>query len=139
MWDAIQDNKKGIKPFFQFLKAEQIFKNDSNHILNFLSRQNIVEELYAFEQKAPRHELTNAFFEDLQTWINVIDESLKDSPADTKARTTSLINKLIFVRTMEGVGIIPNGFLASIWNEKKGIVKSTVKFIDQIDDELSDT
>ena len=97
--------------------------------------------LYAFEQKAARQELTleNAFFEDLQTWISVIDESLKDAPADTKARTTSLINKLIFVRTMEGVGTIPNGFLASIWNEKKGIVKSTVKLIDQIDEELSDT
>ena len=139
MWETIKDNKKEIKPYFHFLKAEQIFKNDANYIENFLSRQNITQELYAIEQKSPRHVITDVFFEDLRTWIDVIDESLKNSPVDTKARTTSLINKMIFVRTMEGFGVIPNGFLASIWNEKKGIVKSTVKFIDRIDDELTDT
>lgn len=137
----INKNKKdsSLNPYFKHLTVEEIFdENSVDFILNILPRKNILESLSSFEHKSIRHILTDEFFTDLRTWVGYVDTALKDVPADTKARTTALINKLIFVRTMEGVGIIPNEFLASIWNEKKGISKSTVKFIDNIDDELSE-
>jgi hypothetical protein len=39
---------------------------------------------------------------------------------------------------MEDVGILPNSFLASLWDNKKGARNSPVNFIDRIDDELSE-
>jgi len=132
-----KDNK--LNSYFKRLTAEEIFNPESTfYIKNILERNNILETLSSLEHKSIRHVVTDEFYEDLRSWISYIDHCLSDTRAHTKARTTSLINKLIFVRTMESVGIIPNGFLSSVWNEKKGISKSTVKFIDNIDEELSE-
>jgi len=132
-----KDNK--LNSYFKRLTAEEIFNPESTfYIKNILERNNILETLSSLEHKSIRHVLTDEFFIDLKNWVGFIDEMLKETRSQFKVRTTSLINKLIFVRTMEGVGIIHNGFLASKWNEKKSARNSIVNFIDQIDDELSD-
>lgn len=139
-WFINKDKKDNqLKPFFKLVIANELFdKNSSNYITNILHRENILETLSSLENKSIRHVLSDEFFADLKNWVGFIDYALKDVPANTKARTTSLINKLIFVRTMEGTGVIPNGFLSTLWDNKKGIRKSTVSFIDQIDEELSE-
>ena len=132
-----KENK--LKPYFDHVTSEEIFSEKSHkQFLNIFQRQNILESLSGMGDKSIRHFLTDEFFVDLKNWVGFIDEVLRDTPSDVKARTTSLVNKLIFVRTMEGVGIIPNGFLASLWNNKKGIRNSTVDLIDHIDDELTE-
>ncbi|NQV39915.1 MAG: N-6 DNA methylase [Nitrosopumilus sp.] len=140
IWLINKDSKKiDLKPYFKHLTHKEIFDEQSpDYIENFLNKDNILESLSSFENKTIRHILSDKFFLDLKNWVEFVDFVLRDVPADTKARTTTLINKLIFVRTMEGVGVIPNGFLSTLWDNKKGIRKSTVSFIDQIDDELSE-
>lgn len=140
IWLRNKDNKNSkLNPYFNKFTAEQILDSKShNYILNTLSRKNVLDSLSGLGDKSVRNSLTQDFFSDLKSWVGFIDTALKDTPADTKARTTHLINKLIFVRTMEGVGIIPNGFLAALWDNKKGVRNSTVNFIDHIDDELSE-
>lgn len=133
--------KKGNKltPYFKHLTAEEIFSIESpNHILNFLSRKNILESISSMQNKSIRHIISDDFFKDLKSWVGFIDYAFTGAPAKIKARTTALINKLIFVRTMEAAGIIPNNFLSSIWAIKKQMSKSVVGFVDQIDEELSD-
>lgn len=128
-----------LKPYFEYLTADTILnKSTHNYILNTLKRENILSTLSGIEYESIRHILADDFFVDLKSWINVIDFALKKSQVNLKARTTALINKLIFVRTMEDVGIIPNGFLSSIWNNKKGVRNSSVDLVDHIDDELSE-
>ncbi len=134
-------NKKDSKvlPYFKYLTSEEIFKKNSiYYIENILSRNNILEELKSLENKSIRHLLTEEFFSDLSSWVGYIDQVLRKVSHENKARTTSLVNKIMFVRTMESVGIIPNGYLTNMWNQKKGISKSTVKLIDNIDDEFSE-
>ena len=139
VWHHFQGNRTEIHPYFAKFSAEEIFQEGTNNIRNILSRSTILETLYSLEQKQNRRAITNEFFSDLRVWIDAIDEALQNAPANTKARTISLINKLIFVRTMEGVGVIPNGFLISLWNPSRGVNRSPVDFIDQIDDQLTDT
>lgn len=128
-----------LKPYFDYLKSEILFdENSQNYILNILKRENILNTLSGIEYESIRHILTKDFFLDLKSWISIIDDLLKNAPINLKVRTTVLINKLIFVRTMEDVGILPNRFLEKIWNSKKGSKNSVVNFIDQIDDELSE-
>lgn len=140
IWLANRGKKDAkLSPYFDHLTIEQIFSKESSHyILNILQRNNVLEALSGMGDQSIRHFLTDEFFIDLKSWVSFIDEALRKTPSDVKARTTSLINKLIFVRTMEGVGIIPNGFLASLWDNKKGVRNSTVDFIDHIDDELTE-
>jgi len=132
-----KDNK--LKPFFKYLTAEQIFsKNSTYYILNILKRNVILENLRSMEQKSIRHVLTEEFFLDLKTWVSYIDSSLSQFASTKEIRTTTLVNKLIFLRTMESVGAIPIDFLAKNWEAKKGIGKSIVNFLDQIDDDFSE-
>ncbi len=137
-WDTIGTNSQSVKPYFDHFKSTEIFNDDEKNIRNWLTRDNILESIFSMEERSPRHKITDEFFKDLKIWIDVIDESLKNTPANTRARTTSLINKLIFVRTMEGVNIISNGFLASKWENTSSQRIPTVALIDSIDDELSD-
>jgi len=139
-WLSNKDKKDNeLTPYFKHFTSDEIFKkNSTNYILNILHRQNVIDSLNSMESKSIRHVLTDEFFEDLKNWVNSIDTILKDTPADEKARTTSLINKLIFMRTMEAVGIIPNNFLAKNWEGKRGLRKSVVNFTDQIDDDFSE-
>lgn len=128
-----------LKPFFQHLTSEELFdKETPNYILNLLKRENILSTLSGIEYESIRHVLTDGFFADLKSWITIIDLALKKAPINLKARTTALINKLIFIRTMEDVGIIQNGFLHTLWNSNKGARNSPVNFVDHIDDELSE-
>jgi len=140
VWSA-NKNKKDVKlsPYFDHITYDQLFSESLPHyILNILQRYNILEALSGMGDQSIRHFLTDEFFVDLKSWVGFIDDALKKTPSDVKARTTSLVNKLIFVRTMEGVGIIPNGFLAALWDNRKGVRNSTVDFIDHIDDELTE-
>ena len=139
LWLRNKDKKNNqLKPYFDHITGEQIFDTLSpKYILNILTRNNILDSLSEMGDKSVRNSLTDEFFQDLKSWVKFVDIALKDTPADEKARTISLINKLIFVRTMEGVGIIPNGYLATLWDNKKGVTSSAYDFIDHIDDDLS--
>ena len=140
IWQSNKNKKDNqINPYFDHFTEKEIFDQNSNYfIFNILSRQNILESLASMGNKSVRNAITDEFFIDLKNWAGFINFVLKDTPSNTKARTTSLINKFIFVRTMEGVVVIPNGFLASLWDNKKGVRNSPVDFIDHIDDELSE-
>jgi len=106
-----KDNK--LNPYFKFLTSEEIFNPLSPFFIqNIIHRNNILEALSSLEHKSIRHVVTDEFYEDLKTWVSYIDSCLSDTRAHTKARTTSLVNKLIFVRTMEGVDVISNGFIS---------------------------
>jgi len=139
-WQAYKNKKDNkLKPYFKYLTAEEIFsKKSADYILNILGRNVLLEALNAMEHKSIRHVLTDDFFSDLKTWVGYIDTALSHIPGTKKARTTSLINKLIFLRTMEAVGVIPIDFLAKNWEAKKGIGKSILNFVDQIDDDFSE-
>jgi len=92
-------SKKGneLNSYFKYINAEEIFDRKSpNFIKNILNRDTILEALSSLEHKSIRHILTDEFFVDLKVWIGFIDEMLKDTPSDVKARTTHLIQKLIF-------------------------------------------
>jgi len=124
-WSQYKDRKGNkLEPYFKYLTSDTIFDEKSlDFILNILHRRNILETLFGLEIKSIRHILTDEFFEDLKSWIKYLDEALKKVSSESRAKTTMLINKLIFVRTMESFSVIPNGFLSSLWNRKKRCYK----------------
>ncbi len=127
-----------LKPYFKHLTSDEIFKEDSpDYILNILPRNIILESLNRIEHKSIRHVLTDDFFDDLKNWVHYIDDSLSQLTETKKAKTTSLINKLIFLRTMEAVNVIPADFLSKNWEAKKGVGPSILNFLDQLDNDFS--
>jgi len=126
-----------LKPYFKHLTSDEIFKEDSpDYILNILPRNIILESLNRMEHKSIRHVLTDDFFDDLKNWVHYIDDSLSQLTETKKAKTTSLINKLIFLRTMEAVNVIPADFLSKNWEAKKGVGPSILNFLDQLDNDF---
>jgi len=127
-----------LKPYFKHLTSDDIFREDSaDYILNILRRNIILESFRGMEHKSIRHVLTDDFFDDLKNWIHYIDDILSQFTETKKTKTTSLINKFIFLRTMEAVGVIPIDFLAKNWEAKKGIGPSVLNFLDQLDNDFS--
>jgi hypothetical protein len=128
------------KPYFKKLTASEIFDSASpDYILNILPRRKILESFKFMEHKSIRKVLADEFFNDLKIWISYLDESFGKLPEEQrKTRAIGLINKFIFLRTMESVGVIPTDFLARNWEVKKGINTSIPNFINQIDDDFSE-
>ena len=140
-WLEYRNKKKDAPlPYFKKLTANEIFDNKSvDYILNILPRRKILESFKFMEHKSTRQGLAEEFFNDLKIWISFLDESLSNlSNEKRKTRAIGLINKFIFLRTMEAVGIIPTDFLAKNWDGKKGINSSIPNFINQIDDDFSE-
>lgn len=136
------------KPYFLHLTAKEIFdKNSIKYVDNLLQRSNLLNSLKQNEDKALRYtigivnnEKSQNFFMDLKTWMQAIDFQLTHTevPVQKELRTINLINKLIFVRTMESYGILKNEYLHKQLNNCAGNMK-IVQFIDGIDEYLTST
>jgi len=136
-WSTKKKNIE-LKPYFKHLTSDDIFKEDSSdYILNILPRNIILQSLSGMEHKSIRQPLTDDFFDDLKNWVRYIDDALTQFKESKKAKTTSLINKFIFLRTMEAVGVIPLDFLSKNWEVKKGVGTSVHNFIEQLDNDFS--
>ena len=129
-----------INPYFKKLTYKEIFdENSPDYILNILPRSNILDTLRSMEHKSIRNPLARDFFEDLKNWIDYLDVALKNTDEKTKKiSATALLNKLIFLRTMEGVGIISSDFVGKLWDAGKEVNTTISNFVNQLDDGFSE-
>jgi len=130
-WLENKDKRENsLTPYFKKLTAAELFSEDSSdYILNILPRRKILDSFNFMEHKSIRRILSDEFFNDLKSWLSYLDESLSKFPEEIrKTRATGLVNKLIFLRTMEAVGIISSDFLAKNWTAKKRNEYIDIKF-----------
>jgi hypothetical protein len=138
--DKVTKKGKVFTPYFKKITSEELFdENSSDYILNILPRLNILETLRSMEHRSIRNPLADDFFIDLKNWIDYLDFALKDTKESIrKTSATLLINKLIFLRTMEGVGIISSDFVCKLWDAGKEVNTTIPNFINRIDDSFSE-
>jgi hypothetical protein len=124
---------RDVKPFctigfFEFVKEYDIIGN----LRDYLERK---------EFESIRYELDKRFLESLKTWVKKLSEV--EFTVDDKRKLEliiGLINKFIFVQTLDDYGVIEFNWIKKRWNyheqmwQRKGKLMVLEKFFDELDD-----
>ena len=118
-------NPSNCKPFYQtniFLLFEELKVQD---LWDYLLRK---------ESEAVKFELDKQFFESLKTWVKKLSEV--EFTIDDKRKMEliiGLINKFIFIQTLNDYGVIDNGWIQNTWfeNERKWAPKGKLKVLEK--------
>lgn len=115
--------------FFDFIKEYDVIGN----LRDYLERK---------EFESIRYDLDKWFLESLKTWVKKLSEV--DFPkVDDKRKLEliiGLINKFIFVQTLDDYGVIEFNWIKKRWNyheqmwQRKGKLMVLTKFFDELDD-----
>lgn len=114
--------------FFDFMKEYDVIGN----LRDYLERK---------ELESIRYELDKWFLQSLKTWVKKLSEI--DFTVDDKRKlelTIGLINKFIFVQTLDDYGVIEFNWIRKRWNyheqmwQRKGKLMVLKKFFDELDD-----
>jgi len=128
--DAILD----FKPFHQ-LKFTELLRL-------FLDSENLWDTIRQLEDQLVKPELEKEFFEDLVKWFDQLSVvKFEEKDGFTKSElVVLLINKIIFIKTLEDYGLIPYKFLIDEYDSKyhkweiKGIKKILDNFFTEIEE-----
>ena len=114
--------------FFDFIKEYEVIGN----LRDYLERK---------ELESIRYELDKWFLESLKTWVKKLSEV--EFTVDDKRKLEliiGLINKFIFVQTLDDYGVIEFNWIRKRWNyheqmwQRKGKPMVLKKFFDELDD-----
>lgn len=125
---SIQTEKK---PFFT--------ANLTDFIQDYKVIRNIADYLERKEFQYHREDLDKKFFNSLTQWINLFTEV--EFKLDDKRKLeaiVNLINKFIFVQTLDDYGIIPFRWIKNTWDhaEQKWKTKSKLRVLEEFFNEL---
>ena len=109
-------SKKSLKTaskYFLSLKTLQLLHINSTYQLKDLSSDKILDTLRRWEDESYKEGLDDKFFKALKIWMEQIYNDLKDQlpVTDINREAVNLINKLIFIRTLEDLGSLPYNYL----------------------------
>ncbi len=133
--DVYYFNRDAVFEFAPFCreKFEDLIKD-------ILTVQDLWEIVRRKEDRIPRHDLDRKFFEDLSGWYFILSkEGLEwrtHHPGDV---IVHLLNKFIFVKTLEDYGLVPFRFIQDTYEEAerkwspKGKRKTLEYFFNEID------
>jgi len=124
---------KEVKPFssidfFKFMEEYEIIGN----LRDYLERK---------ELESIRYELDKRFLESLKTWVKMLSEV--EFTVDEKRKLEliiGLINKFIFVQTLDDYGVIEVNWIKKLWSnqermwQRKGNLRVLEKFFDKLDE-----
>ncbi len=133
MVDVFYFNREAISDFKPF-HTEKI----EDFVNSLKENQNIWDVTRRKEDSIPKRELDATFLSDLEKWAKALS-SLNWKTHETEA-SILLLNKLIFIRTLEDYGLIPFKYLQSEYEDKvrkwqaKGTKYILKKFFFDIDD-----
>lgn len=122
-----------VKPFctigfFEFIKEYDVIGN----LRDYLERK---------EFESIRYELDKRFFESLKSWVKKLSEV--EFTVDDKRKLEliiGLINKFIFIQTLDDYGVIEFNWIKKRWNyheqmwQRKGKLMVLEKFFDELDE-----
>lgn len=92
------------KPYFLRLSGESLFRERALRKIEDLRANRIANTLQRWEDESQREPLNDLFFDSLRRWAGAMKE---DCPKDDMARIITLINRFVFVRTLEDIGALP--------------------------------
>ncbi|MCJ7508960.1 MAG: N-6 DNA methylase [candidate division Zixibacteria bacterium] len=113
-----QSLKKPSK-YFLSLKTLQLVNINSTYTLNHLHINKILDTLRRWEDESYKEGLDEKFFNALKNWMEQICNDLKGQvpPENINREGVNLINKLIFIRTLEDIGSLPFNYLRKEMSE----------------------
>ncbi|NJF25850.1 Eco57I restriction-modification methylase domain-containing protein [Thermococcus sp. Bubb.Bath] len=108
-------------------------------IADLINIEDLWEVARRKEDKVPKQNLDKEFFEDLRGWHRALLK-LKWKTENPSEAIVHLINKFIFIRTLEDYGLIPFRFVRDAYEEAerkwspKGPIKVLEVFFDDVDE-----
>ena len=115
------------------LRIERFFKGYGGPLWDWVRR---------LEDQVEKRGLDEIFFEDLMKWYAYIIENVEfdEHPYDASELTISLINKFIFIKTLEDFGLIPFGYIVERYKDKirewepKGLKLALGKYFSELEE-----
>ncbi len=123
------------KPFLEI--------NFSNFINEFSGSKNLKEYADRKEYEVEKGELDQKFLSDLKNWVNLLLRIEFQQEIDEKNKLDKIIgviNKFIFIQTLDDYGVIPFRWIYNNWNsiqnlwERKGELKVLEEFLKLVND-----
>jgi len=126
-------SRKSIRrdtPHYIDFRTTQLLHPKSTHRLEDLSKNKIIDTLQRLEYESDREGLDEKFYRSLKSWVEecrdyFIESNLSEEEA--KSEAVALINKFIFVRSLEDFGTLPFNYLRKEvkeyidrWGRKEG-------------------
>ncbi len=134
MRDVHYYNREAMLNFEPFLKEDFLVL-----VEDLRTNRNIWDVVRRKEDRTPKHELDKKFFTDLTKWYEEFKELEFKQNTDKDEKVVQLINKFIFVKTLEDFSLIPFNFLRDCYEEKvrKWKTKGNRKVFREFFDELN--
>ncbi|MGI8950317.1 MAG: hypothetical protein ACR2FN_01910 [Chitinophagaceae bacterium] len=135
--DAFLFNRDALIDYKPFLKIKF-----TDLLTEFLDSENLWDTVRRMEDQFVKPELENEFFADLVKWFEMLSRvNFNEKNGFTKSELVGLlINKIIFIKTLEDYGLIPYKFLTDEYFAKyeKWEIKGIRKILDNYFTEIEE-
>jgi len=125
-------------PHYGDFRTTQLLNPKSTHRLEDLKKSKIVDTLQRLESESERERLDEKFYRSLKSWVEecrdyYIEGNLSEEEA--KSEAVVLINKFIFIRSLEDFGTLPFNYLRKrvkefmhSWGRKEGAKRLSIVY-----------
>lgn len=107
--------KSARKPYFLRLSGESLFREKARRRIEDLRKNKIIDTLKRWENESEQESLDDLFFDSIKRWAEAMKE---DCPKEDMAKIITLINRFVFVRTLEDIGALPLYYLREEMNSE---------------------
>jgi Eco57I restriction-modification methylase len=103
---------KSAPGYFSRRRADELVREDGTGDLDDLGAARVVGTLERWEGMSRRTPLEDIFYESLSKWIEALERAMgKLASAERRREAVSLLNRLVFCRTLEDLGCLEYLFL----------------------------
>lgn len=114
MVDIYYFNREALLTFTPFLKEPFLKLIDDLKV-----NRDIWDVVRRKEDRTPRHDLDKHFFVDLKSWYGEFSRIRFNERVHGDEKIVQLLNKFVFVKTLEDFSLIPFNFLRDTYEEKQ--------------------
>lgn len=117
-------------PHYSDFRTTQLLHQKSTHRLEDFKKSKIIDTLQRLEYESEREGLNEKFYRSLKSWVEECRDYIiegNSSEEEAKSEAVALINKFIFIRSLEDFGTLPFNYLRkrvkdymNSWGRKEG-------------------
>jgi len=112
--DIYYFNREALVEFKPFLQEKFLMLID-----DLRTNSDIWDVIRRKEDRTPRHNLDKKFFQDLKKWYAEFQELKFKPKVDKQETVVQILNKFIFLKTLEDYSLIPFNYIRRIYDENQ--------------------
>ncbi len=111
MFFSRSELRGGAEPFY-VVRSEQLIGSSSPDLLERLGPDRLADTLARARDEGKRADLAERFYRALSRWVELLCGNLQDGSPESRRASILLLNKFLFVRTLEDLGCVRHRDLA---------------------------